>query len=334
VGFTEDLLDEIRAEIAPSDTVLAEARERLKLTRKIAELFPGALRTYASGSLPQFTVNHPVSDADGGVVLDRRSFPHLGPDGDGEAPSDVVAELCALLGPGLREFYDNAVCRTSKRGPKLYFGAPLEDQDPTVDLVCALTRRDADGLWIPNLETDTWEASDPEKHVELLNSGTVALLRVRRRVVRLAKAWNKQFVKPGFSSHNLSMIALEAVTGGENLADALAGYFAHAAQQVAEGDTRDPAGVSKDIPLLIPRDDAVARLNRAAEALADALAHDDDETEVRSALARVYWKYVDDPAAPSLGATVTKLHSAPITTSLLGLAGPVLQVRPTRAYGC
>src|SRR4051812_16322620 len=81
MGFTESLLDEIRAEVAPSDTVLAEARERLTLTRKIAELLPGALRTYASGSLPQFTVNHPVSDADGGVVLDRRSFLHLGPDG-------------------------------------------------------------------------------------------------------------------------------------------------------------------------------------------------------------------------------------------------------------
>lgn len=306
----------------------------MKLTRTIAALFPGALRTYASGSLPQFTVNHPVSDADGGVVLDRRSFPHLGPDGGGEAPSDVVAELCALLGPGLREFYENAVCRTSKRGPKLSFGAPMEDQDPTVDLVCALTRRNADGLWIPNLETDRWEASHPERHVELLNAGTAALRRVRRRVVRLAKAWNKQFVKSGFSSHNLSMIALEVVTGGENLADALAGYFAHAAQQVADGDTRDPAGVSKDIPLLIPRGDAVARLDRAAAALADSLAHDDDETAVRSALAKVYWKYVDDLAAPALGKTVTGLQSGLVTTSMLGLTGPTLPVRPTRAYGC
>jgi hypothetical protein len=210
----------------------------------------------------------------------------------------------------------------------------VEGQDPTVDLVCALTRRGADGLWIPNLKTDTWEASHPEKHVELLNTGSVALLRVRRRVVRLAKVWNKQFVQPGFSSHNLSMIALEAVTGGENLAVALAGYFAHAAQQVAEGDTRDPAGVSKDVPLLISRDAAVARLDRAAVALADALVHDDDdETTVRSALAKVYWKYVDDPGTPALGATVTGLQSGPITTSMLGLAGPTLPVRRTRAYG-
>jgi hypothetical protein len=241
--------------------------------------------------------------------------------------------LCALLGPGLREFYEDAVCRTSKRGPKLFFGAPIEEQDPTVDLVCALTRRGADGLWIPNLETDTWEASHPEKHVELLNTGSTALLRVRRRVVRLAKAWNKQFVQPGFSSHNLSMIALDAVTGGDNLASALAGYFAHAAQQVAEGDTPDPAGVSKDVPLLIPRDAAVARLDRAAAALADALAHDDDETAVRSALSKVYWKYVDDPVAPALGATVTGLQGFPITTSMLGLAGPTIPVRRTRAYG-
>jgi hypothetical protein len=120
MGLTEDLLDEIRAEIAPSDTVLAEARERLKITRKIAELLPGSLRTYASGSLPQFTVNHPVSDADGGVVLDRRSFPHLGPDGGGEAPSDVVAELCALLGPGLREIYVNACAARRSAAPSCF----------------------------------------------------------------------------------------------------------------------------------------------------------------------------------------------------------------------
>lgn len=85
--------------------------------------------------------------------------------------------------------------------------------------------------------------------------------------------------------------------------------------------------------LLIPCDAAVARLDRAAAALADALAQDDDETAVRSALSKVYWKYVDDPVVPSLGSTVTGLQSVPITTSMLGLAGPTLPVRRTRAYG-
>lgn len=334
MSHTLDILNEVRAAIAASDTVLTEARTRLHLVRDIADTFPGALRTYASGSLPQFTVNHPVSDGDGGLVLNRRCYPELGPEGGGEAPQQVVLDLCALLGPNVCETYRAASCGKSKRGPKLRFADLLEDQDPTVDLVVALTRREGSGLWIPNLETNTWEASDPEKHVELLNTGRTALLRLRRRVIRLVKAWNKQYSTPGFSSHNLSMLALELVTGGQNLADALASYFAHAVDAVAAGDTKDPADVSVPIKLLIPRTDAVRRLRCAAEALEQALEHDDDETAVRAALSRMFWKYINDPTSRSLAGTVNALRRpAPITTAMLGLAGPATVVPSTRAYG-
>ncbi|MFC4950939.1 hypothetical protein [Pseudonocardia sp. GCM10023141] len=334
MSYTVDALDEVRAKIAASDTVLAEARNRLRLVREIASTFPGALRTYASGSIAQFTVNHPVSDGDGGLVLNRRCYPALGPDGGGEAPQQVVLDLCALLAPKLRADYRAATCHKSKRGPKLHFAVPIQDQDPTVDLVVGLTRRDGNGLWIPNLEDNTWEASDPEKHVLLLNTGTVALVRLRRRVNRLVKAWNKQFTEPGFSSHNLSMLAYECVAGGQNLADALAGYFAYAAEAVAAGDIEDPAGVSVPIKLLIPRVDAVRRLRLAAAALDEALVHDDDQQAVRAALAKVYWNYDLDSASGTFAGAVNALRRSPrVTTATLGLGGPATVVRPTRAYG-
>lgn len=334
MGYTLDILDDVRAAIAPSETVLTETRARLRLVRDVAETFPGALRTYASGSLGQHTVNAPISDGDGGLVLDRRSYPDLGPDGGGETPKDVADQLCALLGPAVRETYPTATCGRSKRGPKIRFGAPLEDQDPTVDLVVALTRKDADGLWIPNLERNTWEASDPEAHVELLATGGTSLVRIRRRVIRLAKAWNRQYSTPGFSSFNLSMLALEAVTGGQNPTDALASFFSYAAEAVAAGNTPDPAGVSPDIKLLIARKDAVNRLRKAADALAEALEHDDDEAGVRAALAKVFWHYVDDPGTRDLASAAAALGSGrPVTTPALGLAGPVTVLTPTRAYG-
>jgi hypothetical protein len=334
MGHTVTALDEIRAAIAASDTVLTEGRARLRLARDIASSFPGALRTYASGSIAQYTVNHPVSDGDGGLVLDRRFYPNLGPDGGGEAPQDVADELCALLGPKVRETYPKASCGKSKRGPKLRFGAPLESQDPTVDLVIALTRRDGDGLWIPNLERNTWEASHPEAHVQLLNAGSTALLRTRRRVIRLAKAWNKQYSAPGFSSFNLSMLALEAVTGRQDLATALTTFFTDSAKAVAAGNTKDPAGVSSSIKLLIPRDDAINRLRKAGAALEDALAHEDDESAVRAALARVFWDYVDDPSSKNLNSAVAAMRRRqPVTTATLGLAGPAAAVPATRAYG-
>src|SRR4051794_31012043 len=86
-------------------------------------------------------VNNPVNDADCGIVLDRRRYPELGPEGGGESPVGPVAELHQLLGPELRETYPEAIVRDMKRGVTVCFNAPLADgQDPRVDLVVALTR--------------------------------------------------------------------------------------------------------------------------------------------------------------------------------------------------
>jgi hypothetical protein len=308
---------------------------RLQLVRDAAISFPGARRTYGSGSLAQHTVNHPVTDGDGGLVLDRRHYPELGPDGGGETPTEVAGKVCGLLGPAVREVYPKARCGTSKRGPKVWFGRPLQGQDPTIDLVVALTRRLGGGLWIPNLEKGTWEASDPELHTALLNGGSAALRRTRRRVIRLAKAWNKQFTQPGLSSFNISAIALASVQPGLGLAEALQRFFADAAASLATGrNTPDPAGVSPPLKLLMPRTTVVRRLRAAADALADALAHDDDPGAVQAALHQVFWDYVDAPGDGRLAQAVAALRPrTPVATTSLGLAGPPALVVPTRAFG-
>jgi hypothetical protein len=337
MGYTDDYLTTIRDAIAADEIVLAEARARLALIREIAMDFPGALRTYASGSLPQYTVNHPVTDGDGGLVLNRVHYPELGPDGGGETPNDVAAELCALLGPEVRRTYPKARCGTSKRGPKITFGGPVNGQDPSVDLVVALTRREGNGLWIPNLDRRRWEASDPEQHVALLNGDTVSLRRTRRRVIRLLKAWNKQWTMPAFSSFHLSALALEHVTIGMSAAIALHAVFDGAATFLATGsNTPDPAEVSKPLKLMkgVTREIAVQRLQAAATAMSDALEHDEDETAVRSALHRVFRDYVDAPATDKLAAAVAALRPGqPVSTVTLGLTGPAVAVPATRAYG-
>jgi hypothetical protein len=335
MGHTTNLLDHVRGRIAAQDLVLGETRTRLQLVRDTAIAFPGALRTYGGGSLAQHTVNHPVTDGDGGLVLDRRHYPELGPDGGGETPTEIAEQVCELLGPAVREVYPKARCGTSKRGPKVWFGQPLEEQDPTIDLVVALTRRVGKGLWIPNLKKETWEASDPERHTALLNGGPVALRRIRRRVIRLAKAWNKQFSQPGLSSFNISAIALASVQPGPGLAEALQRIFADAAASLATGrNTPDPAGVSPPLKLLMPRATVVRRLQAAADALADALAHDDDLVAVQTALHQVFWDYVDAPGGSQLAQAIAALRPrTPITTASLGLAGPPALLVPTRAYG-
>ena len=336
MSYTADYLNTIRGRIAANDAVLAEARDRLALASEIAMDFAGALRTYRSGSLAQFTVNHPVTDGDGGLVLNRVHYPELGPEGGGKTPNDIADQLCALLGPEIRQSYPNARCGRSKRGPKITFGEPINGQDPSVDLVVALTRREGSGLWIPNLNMRRWEASDPEQHVALLNGGTEPLRRTRRRAVRLLKAWNKQWSLPAFSSFHLSAMTLEYIVAGMGLAVALHAVFDGAATFLAGGcNTPDPAGVSKPLKLVngISREVAVQRLRAAATAMADAIEHDDDATKVQSALHRVFRDYVDAPLEDKLAAAVAALRTNRVTTATLGLGGTPAMVPPTRAYG-
>ena len=123
MGYTEDILNDIRGQIDARPEPLAQARARLDLVRSSAIGFTGARHTYRSGSLAQHTFIHPVGDGDGGVVLDRRVYPRLGPDGGGETPAAITGKLCALLGPAWR-------CRT---GPS---GTPCAPRGPAARTAC------------------------------------------------------------------------------------------------------------------------------------------------------------------------------------------------------
>jgi hypothetical protein len=98
--------------------------------------------------------------------------------------------------------------------------------------------------------------------------------------------------------------------------------------------TRDPAEVSPNVRLLVPRDTAVRRLRTATTAVGNALNHDGDRDAVVSALSKMFYNYLDDPFADQRTRTVAALRrGVPVTTATLGLAGPAALVRPTRAYG-
>jgi hypothetical protein len=335
MGVTEIVLNEVRKDIEAADAPLKEARNRLRLVRDIAAKYPGALRTYASGSLAYHTVTHPVHDGDGGLVLDRRWYPKLGPEGDGQEPEEITAELCDFIGAELRETYPNARCGKSKRGPKITFGEPIEEQNPTVDLVVALTRREGAGLWIPNLKRNTWEPSHPEDHARLLNDGSSALRATRRAVTRLSKAWNTQYSDPAMSSFHLAVLALEFVVPNLGVPAALHALFDAGAKRFEAGrSTPDPSGVSAPLKLLVTSEVAGRRMRSAATALGEALDNDDDEAAVRSALHRVFWQYVDDPAPSELGRTLAALRTnRPVSSAALGLAGAPALIPATRAFG-
>lgn len=330
----DDLLDEVRRKIEATLAPLDEARIRLALTRKAAGTFRGSLRTYRSGSLAVHTMNEPVTDGDGGLVLNRNYYPKLGPDGSGEAPDDTVDELCAHLGPIIRQTYPNAKMHKSKRGPKIHFGAAVDGQDPTVDLVLAMNRREGAGIWIPNLETGTWDASDPEGHVTLFNTGAPAFRSTRRKITRLAKAWNKQFSSPGASSFEVSVWAYEFVEPGMGVVKGLWTLFDRAATRLEAGDpTKDPSGVSANLLLLKDASTVAARLRKAANAMADALSASDDD-DVRAALGLVFFNYIESPALAELKASASLVgtgKAVPAATFGIGIAA--LTTAGARSFG-
>ena len=143
---------------------------------------------------------------------------------------------------------------------KITYHEPLANgDDPTVDLIIALNRK-GEGLWIPNLELSRWDASHPERHTELMRNEPGSLRRTRAKVVRLAKAWNVQYSKPGMSSFNITALALECIDEGMGVASGLAEFFNHAARELPRHLTADPAGLSPPVKLLVDRDAVVSRL--------------------------------------------------------------------------
>jgi len=339
-----DVLDDVRAQLAPDEAVLKEARERRQVVLDAARSFPGSLRRFNSGSLAHGTANCPVHqrdrglDADCGVVLDRRAYPALGPDGNGVPPDGVVAEMLDHILDEVHAVYGNARISTSKRALFVEFDAPFPTgEDPTVDLIVALTRAAEPGLWIPNLDSHRWDPSHPEKHTELFVGGSDALRSIRARAVRLAKAENKRSGVPPLVSFNVEAFGLMFVESGMGLADALGALWRKGAADLRTRLTPDPAGVSAPIKVE-DRREAVARLEYAASQFELAQLRPDDERWVRSQLRPLWPDFIGDIGQESkarLAASMKRKTSVGVTSAglLTTSPSPDEELKHPRSYG-
>lgn len=336
MSYALELLDDLRRDIAPEELTLKTARERRDDALDGGRQHPGVARGYNSGSIAHGTANSDT-DADCGIVLDRRVWPELGPDGDGVGPCDVVEDVRCLVRSHLLKSYPSVKTWLTKRAIQLKFHDPLlNGTDPSVDVIVGLQREDG-GLWIPNLPSNSWDASDPIRHTELLTGPPKALRVLRARVIRLGKCWNCQYAEPGMCSFNIEALALACVTEDMDLATGLAEFFRYAASDVAERYTPDPAEVSKPIKLKIDRKVMVDRLKSASKLMKDALDHDDDEEAVRTSLADLFWKHVEPPTGASSKAAYARAldtgNSGVRMGSGLSLGASGTQIKTTRSFG-
>jgi hypothetical protein len=300
----------------------------------------GWLRDYVSGSIGHRTANDDT-DADCGIVLDRRVHQDLGPDGDGVGPEEIVERIRSTVRNVLTETHPDLTTRLTKRAVKFEFHAPVGEgddaRDPSADLIVALTRKDAPGLWIPNRTTADWDASHPEEHTRLLTAPPDGLRRLRARTIRLVKAWNQQFTKPALVSFNIEALALEAITEVKPIGEAVTVWFEYAAREIKKANTKDPAGVSPPIKLLLDRDAVVDRLERAAKHMRQALDHDDDEDAVTEELAIVFYKFVQKPEgdeSPAALAAALRKGNPDFNRAGAFVAGAAAsQLRTVRSHG-
>jgi hypothetical protein len=347
LSFTQQVLDDVRVQIAPEDAALKEARERRDTTRTAAEVFAGVRHSFASGSLAHGTANCPIHqrdkglDADAGVVLDRRSHPTLGPDSaDQDGPTPIVEAMRDHLRTELRQEYPEVRFRITKRAILISFGEPLPGgEDPTVDLVVGLERADQPGLWIPNTETDTWDPSHPEEHTRLLTTRAdpKGLRVTRARAIRLAKAENRRTAIPPLCSFNREAFGLMFVERGMDEPSALLALWQEGARDLRRRLTPDPAGVSKPIKVQ-DRPRAIERLDDAAGRLALALDHDDDEATVRAALRPLWPDFIAErPGEASKARTAAALRGRSKLgisgTGVLTTSGGTALAKQPRSYG-
>jgi hypothetical protein len=347
VSTLSELIDEVRQHVQIPKPVVDEARARRDAVLAAAGASADARHTFGSGSLAHSTAIAGVGgrdthvDADGAVVIDRRLRAELGPDGDEVGPSGIVGEVRDFIGPKIRESYKKATLHLDgrKRSILVRFHEPLDTgEDPTADLIVALDRRNAPGLWIPQLRRGGWDPSHPERHTELITGGGTALWRTRRYVIRLAKAWNNLQTKPPLCSFNVEALAYEAVEPRMGVAEALEATLRHGPTTLPDGLTKDPARVSGTIGLPHGKDHAVKRLTKAADELERMLERPNDEELVRDGLATLFPSLVSPPTgSQSLAGFADALRSGndrvSVTTGGLTVAMTGRTIKTTGAFG-
>lgn len=338
----------VRASIAPDDGTLSEARVRRDLIFSAAASFPGFARHFPSGSLAHRVMNGQVHatrnktfDVDVGVVLDRRAWPAYGPDGtERRGPQAMIDMLRDHLREPIRVAYPDATVGESKRGALVRFNSPLPNgDDPTADVVPGLPAASGSLLWIPNRPAGRWTESAAEEHTKLLlDSSNRSLLQTRRRVIRLAKAWNELWSDPAFCSFHLSVLAYNALSNGGDEATALLTVFEHGAEQLAVRDTPALALPGRTIKTKSDRSVAASRLDSAATKLREAI-DADSEDDARECLRGLFGTHVDSDTSKREALAAGLRAGLPVlaigTALALGgaMAGAASAVKRGRAHG-
>lgn len=206
--------------------------------RTVVEAHLTVLDSFLTGSYSRSTMIAPLKEADVDifVVLDSKYFYNYN-----NGQNGGQAGLLDLLKRTLKKTYTETP-DISRNGQAV----TIRFTDFIVDVVPGFNR-EGGGYLIPISVNNTWIATDPKKHVEIVAASNKAHNGDFVPLVKMIKAWNKNNNKY-FSSFHLEVLALQ-ILNGVTISNFHSGmrYFFDKGKNLISQQNLDPAGYGGDV---------------------------------------------------------------------------------------
>ena len=196
------------------------------------------LDSFLTGSYSRKTMIAPLKEADIDIfiILDSKYFYNYD-----NGQNGGQAGLLDLLKRTLRKTYTETP-DISRNGQAV----TIRFNDFIVDVVPAFYRNGG-GFLMPNSINNSWIATDPKKHVELVAASNNVHNGDFVPLIKMIKAWNKNNSKY-FSSFHLEVLALQ-ILSGVTITNFPSGmrYFFDKGKVLVTQENPDPAGYGGDV---------------------------------------------------------------------------------------
>jgi hypothetical protein len=211
---------------------------RQQSVRSVMNAGMEVVNSFLTGSYSRNTMIAPLAEADVDifVVLANKYFHNYD-----NGQNGGQAGLLDLVKRTLRRTYTQTP-DISRNGQAV----TIRFSDFAVDVVPAFNRQGG-GYLIPNSRTQSWIATDPKRHVEIVGAANQAHDGDFVPLLKMIKAWNKKNNKY-FGSFHLEVLAL-TILNGVKISDYPSGvrfYFDKARALIGQKNP-DPAGYGGDV---------------------------------------------------------------------------------------
>jgi hypothetical protein len=260
---------------------------RQQSVREVMEAGLTVLDSFLTGSYSRSTMIAPLSEADVDIffVLDVKYYHNYNGQNGGQA--------------GLLDLAKRTLLRTYTRTPDISRNGQavtIRFTDFTVDVIPGFYRNGG-GFLIPNSIRQSWLATDPKKHVELVTAANKAHNGDFVPLMKMIKAWNRKN-NNHFGSFHLEAVGM-SILNNVRISDFPSGvrFYFDKARAVISQQNPDPAGYGDDVGSYINTQqkvqDAIAKFQLAYDRAlrAEELASQGNVREAIEAWGRIFGDY-------------------------------------------